>query len=98
MTRPEFTPPALCCRYPWDNAEDERSMIDALKAGQVKAVVLDDSTLQIIDAGDCSTAIVGEQVDGFDQCVGFPPKTWANKAFIDTYNSAMLQVIEQVRT
>ena len=81
--------------YPWNGAADEQIMINDLKSGFVRAVVLDDSTLQILDATDCDTMLVGNQFNGFEQCVGFPQSTWqGHPDFVEAYNQAVYKVIE----
>lgn len=36
--------------YPWNGSEDEQKMVNDLKSGVNRALILDDSTLQILDA------------------------------------------------
>jgi hypothetical protein len=80
---------------PWNGVEDEVKMIDTLKSGLVKALVFDSSLLEIYDATDCATMLVGDYFDLRDQCTAFAPNTWQNyPGFVDAFDTAMLTVVQ----
>jgi hypothetical protein len=80
---------------PWNGKEDEIKMINTLKSGLVKALVFDSSLLEIYDATDCDTMLVGDYFDLRDQCVAFSPNTWQNyPGFTDAFDIAMLTVVQ----
>lgn len=64
--------------FKWDNADDELKMIQALKEGLIKAVVMPDQTLSLRDAVDCGTMIVGNQFSFTDESHAFPYASWFN--------------------
>ena len=80
---------------PWNGTADEVKMIDTLKSGLIKALVFDNNLLQIYDATDCQTMLVGDQFDLRDQCTAFSPNTWQNHpGFVDAFDTAMLTVVQ----
>jgi Ligand-gated ion channel/Bacterial extracellular solute-binding proteins, family 3 len=80
---------------PWNGKADEVAMINTLKSGLVKALVFDSSLLEIYDATDCDTMLVGDTFDLHDQCVAFSANTWQNyPEFVDAFDIAMLTVVQ----
>jgi hypothetical protein len=78
---------------PWLNSSDELAMVSALKAGYIKALVMPDPVLQILDATECGTMIVGDQFDVFDQATAFSPLAWQQPGLLDAYDTAVLQLL-----
>jgi ABC-type amino acid transport substrate-binding protein len=58
--------------YPWLTVEDEQAMIDKVKSGAIKALVIDTPVLSMYSASDCEVTIVGEEFLVMDKAVGLP--------------------------
>lgn len=80
--------------FPWDNTEDEAVMVDGLVRGDYDALVLDYSTLAVIDADNCKTKLLPSQFDLIDQSVGFPKSSWQREGLLDTFNLALRELKE----
>ena len=80
--------------FPWNNADDEEKMIEALKEGYIKALVMPDQTLSLRDAVDCDTMIVGNQFAFTDESHVFPYATWFNSpSLILEYDQAIQRLL-----
>ena len=47
--------------YPWDTYEDQEAMFAALRAGRIRALVLDAPLIHITDATTCDLMEVGDR-------------------------------------
>jgi ABC-type amino acid transport substrate-binding protein len=75
--------------YPWDNTEDEVVMLNALLQGELDALVLDYSTLTVMDASTCDTRLVPVQFNLFDFAVAFPSSASNRTNFLKDYDNAL---------
>ena len=79
---------------PWSGPADELAMIALLKTGVITALVFDTNVLEIHDATDCDTMIVGDAFDMRDQCVAFSSALFRNHSdFTDSFDVSMLSVV-----
>ena len=77
--------------FKWDSSADEYAMVAALESGYIRALVMPDSTLEILDATNCDTMLVGKQFSQFDQCTAFPPGS--STAMISAYDAAVISLL-----
>jgi hypothetical protein len=80
--------------FPWDNKEHEEIMVDGLVRGDYDALILDYSTLSVIDADNCETRLLPSQFDVTDQTVGFPKSSWQREGLLDAYDLALRELKE----
>eukprot|EP00890_Picochlorum_soloecismus_P002632 jgi/Picsp_1/336/NSC_00335-R1_glutamate-gated kainate-type ion channel receptor subunit 5 len=80
--------------YPWNDAQDEKFMLRGLLDGDFDALVLDYSTLSVMDSASCETRLIPTQFNLFDFAVAFP-KSAANRTdMIKAYNNALRNLKE----
>jgi len=80
--------------YPWNDVEDEKIMLRGLLDGDFDALVLDYSTLSVMDSASCETRLIPTQFNLFDFAVAFP-KSAANRTnMIKSYNNALRNLKE----
>ena len=79
---------------PWENTADELKMIETLKSGLIRALVMPEQTLALRDATDCGTMLVGKPFMQSDEAHGFPSMTWeGNPDLLLLYNQAILEIM-----
>ncbi|PNH08131.1 Glutamate [NMDA] receptor subunit 1 [Tetrabaena socialis] len=77
---------------PWNTEEDGLKMLEMVATGELDALILDNPWLRYQLAGRCDITIVGRMFQYVNNAVGFNAGT--PTAFIDQYNSALAQLIE----
>lgn len=80
--------------YPWDNVDDEKVMLNALLQSELDALVLDFSTLSVMDSSTCETRLIPTQFNLFDFAVAFPSSAANRTNLIKDYNDALRNLKE----
>lgn len=79
---------------PWENVNDELKMIETLKSGLIRALVMPEQTLALHDATDCGTMLVGKPFMQSDQAHAFPSRTWeGSDDLLLEYNQAITEIM-----
>lgn len=79
---------------PWENVQDEVKMIETLKSGLIRALVMPEQTLALRDATDCGTMLVGKPFMQSDQAHAFPSGSWENSPdLLLEYNQAITEIM-----
>lgn len=75
--------------YPWNTNEDLQNMFDAVRDGDIQALVLDSYILEFSAASQCDLVLVGGTWDEYDQAVAFP-SNFDDSAFLKEYNRILV--------
>lgn len=82
--------------FPWETADDEAVMLNALTTGAVQALVLDESFLVYRASSSCDIAVVGPTFQVFDQATALSPSfSRANPSLLDEINTALIELREE---
>jgi len=78
---------------PWSNHSDVINMINMVRGGTVKAMVLDETVLYPEAAVDCSVEVVGDSFEQYDQAIAFP-SGFNNTELLNHVNGIILSLRE----
>ncbi|KAL4431059.1 hypothetical protein ABPG75_006315 [Micractinium tetrahymenae] len=75
--------------YPWNTDEDLQNMFDAVRQGDIQALVLDSYVLEYSASSQCDLMLVGGTWDDYDQAVAFP-SNFDDSPFLKEYNRILV--------